>query len=75
LSFVAFWLQRDRVLAAMSSNTEGVIPDVELMIRTLAAVDDDELADPSVELSALAKRAIHTPAIDISDGLSRALPR
>jgi len=67
LSFVAFWMRENRVVAAMSSNVEGVIPSAELIIRTLAEVDADELRDPSVELAHLASRAVRPTAVDVTD--------
>jgi NADPH-dependent 2,4-dienoyl-CoA reductase/sulfur reductase-like enzyme len=64
LRFVAFWMRHGRVRAAMSSNVEDVIPAATLLIRTLAHVRAEELADPSVSLDDLVARAVAP-----SDGL------
>ena len=49
-SFLAFWLQEDRVLAGMNVNTWDVGDDIEALIRSRAQVDPDRLTDPDVPL-------------------------
>jgi NADPH-dependent 2,4-dienoyl-CoA reductase/sulfur reductase-like enzyme len=67
LRFVTFWLRRDRIVAAMSSNIDDVIPAATLLIRTLAPVSGEELADPSVDLDELVSRAVRpTPDVDLT---------
>ena len=51
--FIAFWLDRGRVLAGTNVNVWDVVDDVQALIRTSTAVDPQRLADPAVPLSAL----------------------
>ena len=45
-AFMAFWLAEDRVLAGMHVNVWDTIEDVKTLVRSGAAVDPRELADP-----------------------------
>jgi 3-phenylpropionate/trans-cinnamate dioxygenase ferredoxin reductase subunit len=75
LRFVAFWLRHGRVRAAMSSNVDDVIPAATLLIRTLAPVTAEELADPSVPLDDLVARAVRpSPDIDLTTGSDQLPP-
>jgi 3-phenylpropionate/trans-cinnamate dioxygenase ferredoxin reductase subunit len=49
--FLAFWLLRDRVLAALNVNVWDVVDDTERLIRSSAVVDVHRLADPAVPLA------------------------
>ena len=72
LRFVAFWMRRGRIRAAMSSNVDDVIPAATLLIRTLAPVSGEELADPSVNLEDLVSRAVKpTPDLDLTSGFEQ----
>jgi 3-phenylpropionate/trans-cinnamate dioxygenase ferredoxin reductase subunit len=46
--FIAFWLDGDRVRAAMNVNVWDVTDDLQALIRADKAVDDARLADPDV---------------------------
>jgi 3-phenylpropionate/trans-cinnamate dioxygenase ferredoxin reductase component len=48
--FIAFWLDDDRVRAAMNVNVWDVTDDLQALIRADKAVDDARLADPDVPL-------------------------
>jgi 3-phenylpropionate/trans-cinnamate dioxygenase ferredoxin reductase subunit len=48
--FVAFWLDGDRVRAAMNVNVWDVTDDLQALIRADGPVDDARLADPGVPL-------------------------
>jgi 3-phenylpropionate/trans-cinnamate dioxygenase ferredoxin reductase subunit len=48
--FIAFWLDGDRVRAAMNVNVWDVTDDLQALIRADKAVDDARLADPDVPL-------------------------
>ena len=52
--YMAFWLQRDRVAAAMAVNTWGQMEAVEALVRGGATVPAAVLADPDVPLDSLA---------------------
>jgi 3-phenylpropionate/trans-cinnamate dioxygenase ferredoxin reductase component len=52
--FVAFWLARGRVVAAMAVNVWDVIEDAKRLITSRAVVERDRLADPSIPLDTLA---------------------
>jgi NADPH-dependent 2,4-dienoyl-CoA reductase/sulfur reductase-like enzyme len=72
LRFVTFWLRRGRIVAAMSSNVDDVIPAATLLIRTLAPVSGEELSDPSVDLDDLVSRAVKpTPDVDLTAGFEQ----
>jgi 3-phenylpropionate/trans-cinnamate dioxygenase ferredoxin reductase subunit len=49
--FVAFWLDGDRVRAAMNVNVWDVTDDLQAIVRAGRPVDDDRLADPDVPLT------------------------
>ena len=51
-SFMAFWLQDDRVLAGMSVNVPDTTEPVEALIRGRNAVDRAALVDPDTPLIA-----------------------
>jgi hypothetical protein len=51
--FIAFWLRRDRVQAAMNVNVWDMAPHIQALIRAGAPVDRHRLADPSVALGDL----------------------
>ena len=52
--FIAFWLERSRVAAAMNANIWDRTDELRSLIRTQAPVDPRALADPSVPLRELA---------------------
>ena len=52
-TFVAFWLQDDRVQAAMSVNTTGLVRALEELIRSGRPVHAARLADPDAPLEAV----------------------
>jgi 3-phenylpropionate/trans-cinnamate dioxygenase ferredoxin reductase subunit len=52
--FVAFWVARDRVVAAMNVNVWDVVDDLKRVIAAGSAVDLAGLADPAVALADLA---------------------
>ncbi len=52
--FIAFWMTGDRVLAGMNVNVWDVTDSIQHLIRERVAVDDGELADPSIALEDLA---------------------
>jgi 3-phenylpropionate/trans-cinnamate dioxygenase ferredoxin reductase subunit len=51
--FIAFWLDRGRVLAGMNVNVWDVTSDIQDLIRHAATVDTDRLADPDIPLAEL----------------------
>jgi len=51
--FIAFWLDRGRVLAGMNVNVWDVTSDIQDLIRYAGTVDPDRLADPDVPLADL----------------------
>jgi 3-phenylpropionate/trans-cinnamate dioxygenase ferredoxin reductase subunit len=51
-SFMAFWLEDDRVIAGMSVNIPDTTEPVEALIRGRNAVDRERLADPDTPLNA-----------------------
>lgn len=56
--FVAFWLDGEsRVLAGMNVNVWDVLDDVKALIRSMAPVDADKLADPQAPLGDLLSSA------------------
>jgi 3-phenylpropionate/trans-cinnamate dioxygenase ferredoxin reductase component len=55
--FIAFWLDRDRVVAGMNVNVWDVIEPTQRLISERVAVDDRRLADPDVPLEELAAAA------------------
>jgi len=57
--FIAFWLRRDRVQAAMNVNVWDMAPDIQALLRTGTTVDRRRLADPSVALGDLLPAAAH----------------
>jgi 3-phenylpropionate/trans-cinnamate dioxygenase ferredoxin reductase subunit len=52
--FIAFWLLRRRVVAAMSANTWDAGDALEALIRARLPVDRARLIDPGVDLASLA---------------------
>ena len=52
--FIAFWISRHRVVAAMNVNTWDVRPQLVDRIRSGAEVDNDALQDADAELAVLA---------------------
>ena len=54
--FLSFWLDRGRVVAAMNANIWDQSEAIDLLVRTRPSVAPAQLADPSVELAALAGR-------------------
>jgi 3-phenylpropionate/trans-cinnamate dioxygenase ferredoxin reductase component len=52
--FIAFWLDKGRVVAGMNVNVWDVTDPVQRLIRERVAVDDRRLADPDVPLEKLA---------------------
>ena len=55
--FIAFWLTGDRVVAGMNFNVWDVSDTIQQLIRSRAAVDDEQLADPGVPLGTLVPEA------------------
>ncbi|KRF22832.1 NAD(P)/FAD-dependent oxidoreductase [Phycicoccus sp. Soil802] len=53
--FVAFWLREGRVVAGMNVNVWDVGDGIKALIRSRTVVDRDQLADPEVELEAIAR--------------------
>jgi len=53
--FIAFWLQEDRLLAAMNVNVWDVSDALREVLAARVAVDDAALADPDVPLDRLAR--------------------
>jgi 3-phenylpropionate/trans-cinnamate dioxygenase ferredoxin reductase subunit len=53
--FIAFWLQGDRLLAAMNVNVWDVSDALREVLAARVAVDDAALADPDVPLDRLAR--------------------
>lgn len=53
-SFVAFWMEGGRVLAAATVNTPGLGRRLATIVGSGAAVDGGLLADPSADLAAIA---------------------
>jgi 3-phenylpropionate/trans-cinnamate dioxygenase ferredoxin reductase component len=51
--FVAFWMRGDRVAAGMNVNVWDVTDDVQLLIRSGIAVEDEALRDPDTPLAQL----------------------
>ena len=51
--FIAFWMDGDRVVAAMNVNVWDVVDPLQALIRDRVAVDDAALRDPDVALDAL----------------------
>jgi 3-phenylpropionate/trans-cinnamate dioxygenase ferredoxin reductase subunit len=51
--FMAFWMRGDRVAAGMNVNIWDVNEDVQALVRSGAAVDDEALRDPGVALGSL----------------------
>jgi 3-phenylpropionate/trans-cinnamate dioxygenase ferredoxin reductase subunit len=52
--FIAFWVEDDRVVAAMNANVWDVVEGLQSLILSGERVEDSQLADPAVELGALA---------------------
>ena len=52
--FIAFWLEADRVRAAMNVNVWDVTDPLQALIRADRPVDDSRLTDPDVPLTELA---------------------
>jgi 3-phenylpropionate/trans-cinnamate dioxygenase ferredoxin reductase subunit len=52
-AFIAFWMARDRVVAGMNVNTWDVSDAIGDLIRSRAAIDDRDLADPERPLTSL----------------------
>jgi 3-phenylpropionate/trans-cinnamate dioxygenase ferredoxin reductase component len=52
--FLAFWMRGDRVAAGMNLNVWDVNEDIQALVRSGAAVEDDALRDPDVALGGLA---------------------
>jgi 3-phenylpropionate/trans-cinnamate dioxygenase ferredoxin reductase subunit len=52
--FIAFWVEDDRVVAAMNANVWDVVEGLQSLILSGERVEDSQLADPDVELGALA---------------------
>ena len=57
--FMVFWMRGDRVVAGMNVNVWDVTDDVQALIRSGTAVDEDALRDPDTPLAELAARARH----------------
>jgi 3-phenylpropionate/trans-cinnamate dioxygenase ferredoxin reductase component len=51
--FIAFWMEGDRVLAAMNVNVWDVVDPLQRLIRERIAVTDEQLRDAGVELERL----------------------
>ncbi len=54
--FVAFWLHRSKVVAAMNVNVWDVGDAIEALLQAARAVDPRRLADPDVDLAGLVGR-------------------
>jgi 3-phenylpropionate/trans-cinnamate dioxygenase ferredoxin reductase component len=54
LEFIAFWLDRGRVLAGMNVNVWDVSEPIRMLIESCEAVDVERLRDPDVPLEELA---------------------
>ncbi len=52
--FIAFWMRDGRVVAAMNANVWDVVEDLRALILSRAVVDESKLADPEIQLAALA---------------------
>jgi 3-phenylpropionate/trans-cinnamate dioxygenase ferredoxin reductase component len=52
--FIAFWVDGDRLVAAMNVNVWDVTEPIQRLIRDRTQVADDALRDPSVALEDLA---------------------
>jgi 3-phenylpropionate/trans-cinnamate dioxygenase ferredoxin reductase subunit len=52
--FIAFWVDGDRLVAAMNVNVWDVTEPIQRLIRDRTPVADDALRDPSVALEELA---------------------
>jgi 3-phenylpropionate/trans-cinnamate dioxygenase ferredoxin reductase component len=55
--FIAFWVTGDRIVAGMNFNVWDVSDTIGQLIRSRAAVDDAQLADPGVPLGTLVPEA------------------
>jgi 3-phenylpropionate/trans-cinnamate dioxygenase ferredoxin reductase subunit len=55
--FIGFWRTGDRVVAGMNVNVWDVTDTIQQLVRSRAAVDDGQLADPGVPLGALVPEA------------------
>jgi 3-phenylpropionate/trans-cinnamate dioxygenase ferredoxin reductase component len=55
--FIAFWMTGTRVVAGMNVNVWDVTEPIQHLIRERVAVDDRQLADPSISLTDLAPTA------------------
>jgi 3-phenylpropionate/trans-cinnamate dioxygenase ferredoxin reductase subunit len=55
--FIAFWVAGGRVVAGMNFNVWDVSETIAQLIRSRAAVDDAQLADPGVPLGTLVPEA------------------
>jgi 3-phenylpropionate/trans-cinnamate dioxygenase ferredoxin reductase subunit len=51
--FIAFWMQGDRVVAAMNANVWDVTDHLQALIRERRPVTDQQLRDPDVPLDRL----------------------
>ena len=51
--FLAFWLHRDRVVAAMNANVWDQGDALDALLRSGASPGPEQLADPSVDLHEL----------------------
>ncbi len=57
-AFLAFWLDGDRVEAAMTVGVPDVVPALEALVRSSAPVDEQRLGDPDVPLDELIGEAV-----------------
>ncbi|MBP2369541.1 NAD(P)/FAD-dependent oxidoreductase [Pseudonocardia parietis] len=57
-TFIAFWLDRGRLVAAMNVNIWDVADPIRDLIRSGAQLDPVELADPDVDLARLARHVV-----------------
>ncbi|HEX9041387.1 MAG TPA: FAD-dependent oxidoreductase [Trebonia sp.] len=51
LEFIAFWLNRGRVIAGMNVNVWDVTDDIQSLIRSARPLDPARLSDPAIPLS------------------------
>ena len=59
--FVAFWVGEDRVLAGMTANVAGLAGPIRHLVASRQPIEPAKLADPDVDLVALAHAAAAQP--------------
>jgi 3-phenylpropionate/trans-cinnamate dioxygenase ferredoxin reductase subunit len=56
--FIAFWIKRDRIVAAMNVNIWDVVEPLRHLITARLPVDDARLRDPDVALDEMLTPAV-----------------